>query len=84
MPASRYRPSARAYPEQLPVVECDGWEEVRKVQDRGRVEFRGRRFRVPRAFRGFPVALRPLDRDGCWGIYFTTECIAAIDLQASP
>ena len=80
VPASRYWPSERAYPEQLPPVEYPAGEHLRKVQDKGRVDFRGYRLRVPQAFRGYPVALRPLDEDGRWGVYFTTECIASFDL----
>jgi len=80
VPASRYRPSQRPYPEALPPVEYPAADHVRKVQDQGRVDFRGQRLRVPQAFRGYPVALRPLDEHGRWAVYFTTECIASFDL----
>ena len=70
VPASRYRSSQRAYPESLPPVEYPAADHVRKVQDQGRVDFRGERLRVPQAFRGYPVALRPLDEDGRWAVYF--------------
>ena len=55
----RYWPSERSYPEQLPPVEYPAAELVRKVQDKGRVEFRGHRLHVPQGYRGLPVALRP-------------------------
>ena len=84
VPASRYWPSQRAYPESLPPVEYPAADHVRKVQDQGRVDFRGERLRVPQAFRGYPVALRPLDEDGRWAVYFTTECIAEVDLRERP
>lgn len=80
VPASRYQPSERSYPERLPAVEYPAADHVRKVQENGRVEFRGYRLHVPRGFRGLPVALRPLDEDGLWAVYFTTECIASFDL----
>jgi hypothetical protein len=53
------------------------------VQDKGRVDFRGRRLTPPRAFRGYHVALRPLDEDGLWAIYFGTAQIASIELATS-
>lgn len=80
VPASRYRSSERSYPEQLPPIEYAAGEHVRRVQDHGRVEFRTRRLRVPQAFTGFTVALRPLDEEDCWGVYFTTICIARYNL----
>jgi transposase InsO family protein len=83
VPASRYWPSERSYPEQLPPVEYPAADHVRKVQDKGRVEFRGHRLHVPQGFRGLSVALRPLDEDGHWAVYFTTEVIATVDLSAS-
>ena len=73
MPTSRYRPSERSYPETLPPVEHPAADHVRKVQDKGRVDFRGQRLCVPQAFRGYPVALRLLDADGRWALYFTTN-----------
>ena len=82
VPASRYRPSERPYPEQLPPVEYAAADHVRKVQDQGRVDFLAHRLHVPKGFRGLPVALRPLDEDGRWAIYFTTERITEVDLRA--
>ena len=79
-PASRYRPSERSFPETLPPVEYPAADHVRKVQAGGRVDFRGRRLRVPQAFTGQRVALRPLDEDGRWAVYFTSERIAIVDL----
>ena len=79
-PASRYRPSERFFPETLPSVEYPAADHVRKVQAGGRVDFRGRRLRVPQAFTGQRVVLRPLDEDGRWAVYFTSERIAIVDL----
>ena len=82
-PASRYRPSERGFPERLPPLEYAAADHVRKVQDGGRVDFRGRRFRLPRTFAGYPVALRPGRTDGCWDVYFRHYRIATFDLHAS-
>ena len=83
VPASRYQPSSRSYPETPPPIEYSVADHVRKVQDQGRVDFRGRRLTLPRAFRGYHVALRPLDEDGLWDVYFGTVQIASIDLSSS-
>lgn len=82
VPASRYPPSERPYPEQLTPVEYAPADHVRKMHDHGRVDFKGRRFRVPTGFVGLLVALRPLDEGGRWAIDFLTERITEIDLRA--
>lgn len=64
MPASRYEPSLRAYPEILPPIEYDTGVTVRKVQQKGEVHFQGQVFEVSRAFRGYPVGLVPTKEDG--------------------
>jgi transposase InsO family protein len=81
VPASRYRPSARAFPERLPSVDYDERETVRRVPtSKDYVSFKGRRWKVPQAFRGEPVAIRPLTTDGHYGIFFAAHRIADIDL----
>lgn len=81
VPASRYRVSQRAFPEQLPPLEYGAIDQVRKVQTDGKIWFRNREFRVGKAFRGYPVALRPTLADGCYEVYFATHRITAIDLR---
>ncbi|MCF8470338.1 MAG: IS481 family transposase, partial [Parvibaculum sp.] len=44
------------------------------------VSFKGRLWKVPQAFLGEKLAIRPLDRDGKYGIFFAAHQIAAIDL----
>lgn len=81
VPASRYRPSARPMPERLPAVEYDEHETVRSVSTtKAYVSFKGRLWKVPQAFLGEKLAIRPLDRDGKYGIFFAAHQIAAIDL----
>lgn len=80
-PAGRWRPSSRPMPEALPEVRYDEDELVRRVwPTKACISFRGRTWRVPRAFQGEPVAVRPLDRDGRYGIFFGSRRIANIDL----
>ncbi len=82
VPASRYRPSPRPFPEALPELVYGAGDVVRKVQDRGFIHFRGREWRVSVAFRGRPVALRPTTTDGLWDVYFGVHRIASIDQHA--
>ena len=52
VPASRYRPSPRSFPESLPPVEYDSKDVIRKVQEGGEIWFKSRplqnRNRLPR------------------------------------
>jgi hypothetical protein len=84
VPASRYRPSARSMPDRLPTVEYDQGEIVRIVPTtKDYISFRGRRFKVPQAFRGERLAVRPRNIDGLFGIFFAANQIATIDLTCS-
>ena len=58
-PASRYHISPRPFPEVLPPLEYSSNDLVRKAQDKGQISFRGKTFVIGKAFRGFPLALRP-------------------------
>lgn len=81
VPATRSQPSPRPFPETLPPIEYGATDIVRKVQAQGVVSYRGRVFRVSKAFRGYPVALRPTPHDGLWRIYFCHQHVADLDLQ---
>lgn len=83
VPASRYRPSPRSMPDRLPQVEYDEHEIVRTVPlTKDYIGFKGRRWIVPRAFRGERVAIRPLAIDGHHGVFFGAYQIATIDLTS--
>lgn len=81
VPASRYQPSLRVYPETLPPLEYDPGVVIRKVQQKGEVHFRGRVFEVSRAFRGYPVGLSPTTEDGVYEIRFGHHRIKTIDIR---
>jgi transposase InsO family protein len=83
VPASRYRASLRPYPERLPPLEYLPTDIVRWVQAKGFTHLHGRVVRLPKAFRGQPVAFRPLDSDGRYAVVFATVPIAEVDLTAS-
>jgi transposase InsO family protein len=84
VPASRYRPSERAMPDRLPTVEYDDHEIVRTVSTtKAYVSFNGRLWKVPQAFRGERLAIRPLTTDGQYGVFFAAHQIASIDLTTN-
>lgn len=81
VPANRYRPSARSMPSCLPNVEYDEHEIVRIVPStKDYISFKARRWKVPQAFRGERVAIRPFAVDGQYGVFFGAHQIARIDL----
>lgn len=81
VPASRYQVSSRSFPETLPPVEYGPDDLVRRAGDRGRISVFGREFKVGRAFKGLPVALRPTADDGTFNVFFMTYNIAQINLS---
>jgi transposase InsO family protein len=83
VPSSRYQVSGRRFPETLPSLEYGSGDVIRKVQGHGRIWFHNRVFRIGKAFRGYPVALRPTAEDGLWEVFFATHAIARIDLRDS-
>jgi transposase InsO family protein len=81
VPASRYRPSPRAIPDRLPEVQYDAHEIVRTVSTtKDYIRFKGALWKVPQAFRGERVAIRPRSPDGHYAICFGAHEIATIDL----
>jgi transposase InsO family protein len=80
VPASRYQPSPRSFPEQLPPIEYGTTDQLRKVQPDGKISFRRREFHVGKAFRGYHVALRP-SVDGVYDVHFATHRITQVDLH---
>jgi len=81
VPAARYRPSPRPFPETLPPIEYAPEHQVRRVQQRGWISFKGTEFRLPKAFAGYPVGLMPTPVDGVWHVIFASQHIAKLDLR---
>jgi transposase InsO family protein len=80
-PGDRYRPSPRSMPDRLPSIEYDQGEIVRSVPTtKDYISFAGRHWKVPQAFRGERVAIRPRGSDGQYVICFGAHVIASIDL----
>jgi transposase InsO family protein len=81
VPASRYRPSLRAMPSHLPQVHYDEHEIVRTVSStKSYISFKGRFWKIPQAFRGERLAIRPRHPDGRYAVCFGAYEIATIDL----
>ena len=82
VPSSRYRPSPRPFPGMLPPIEYAESLIVRRVQQHGRISFKGREFRLPKALEGFPVALEPrLGSDGIYDVRFINSRVATLNLN---
>jgi hypothetical protein len=83
VPANRYQPSARSMPDKPAEVEYASDEIVRRVSANPHVSFKGRRWRVPKAFRGERLAIRPKSQDGHYGIFFGSRQVGEIDLTGN-
>lgn len=81
-PASRYRPSSRPMPKQLPPIEyCEG-DLVRKVQKNGWIDLLGHQIRLSKALTGQPIACRPMpDEDGHYAVFFCHQKVDEISLN---
>ena len=85
VPASRYQPSPVAFPDRLPPIEYPTDTIVRRVQAEGWFSFRGHDFRLSKALRGCPIALRVADsQERRWQVFFCHQPIAQIDLATPP
>lgn len=83
-PDTRYRPSPRAYPEQLPGIEYGPDDLVCVPKENGHFRWRGRLFKVSNALKGLPIALRPrTQEDGVFDVFFCHHRCGQIDLNES-
>jgi transposase InsO family protein len=83
VPASRYQPSPRSFPERLAAPEYAESDAIRRVSTDGYVRFRGGHHKMSQAFAGHHVAIRPMQRDGLWTVYFSRFAVGQIDLRDS-
>lgn len=83
VPGDRYRPSPNPFPARLAEPVYDEGEIVRRVSTtKTYVSFMGSLWKVPQAFGGERVAIRPTGTEGHYGIFFASHHIADIDLTA--
>ena len=80
-PVSRYKESPRSFPEKLPELEYAPGDIVRKVQDKGILNYRSREYKVGKAFVGQHLALRPTLEDGILEVLYGWHTIGRIDLN---
>jgi transposase InsO family protein len=80
IPGKRYKVSWRKYPEKLPAIEYGPGDIVRKVQENGRIHFKGSEYKLSKGFRGYPVAMRSTQEDGIYNVFFCRRKIAKINL----
>lgn len=83
VPATRYKPSPRAYPEKLPAIEYGPGDTVVRVTWNGEYRAFGRRGKAPHALVGLDIALRPaaLGKDGVYDLYFCHHRFGKFDLR---
>ena len=84
VPADRYQPSSRDFPERLPEIEYSSNDFVRKVQQKGLISFKGREYRVGKSLIGQAVAVRPTMEDGVYDIYYCQQKVLQIKHPGSP
>lgn len=80
-PASRYVNSPRPFPEVLPPVTYLDDDVIRKVDQSGKIYFHNHYFRVGKAFRYQPVALRPSQEDDILDVFFCKQKVAQLNLR---
>ncbi len=78
VPAKRYTISDRSFPEKLPDIEYNPDNHIRKVMDKGEISFKGKTFKIGKAFIGQPVAIRPTSSDERFEVFFCHQKIARI------
>jgi transposase InsO family protein len=83
-PITRYKPSPRVMPKDLPEPEYGPGDEVLRVNSNGVVRFRGERLRLSIALKGLHVAARPKDdEDGIIEFWFAHQRVEKLDLKAA-
>lgn len=80
-PISRYRPSVRSLPAQLPPIEYPAGTRVVTLRDSGLFTFGAQTWYVGKAFGGLPIGLRPsAQADGQWEVFFAQHPLGLLDL----
>jgi len=83
-PASRYRPSDRAYEPSPPPPQYARDVAVRKVDSIGKISYRGVGWRIGKAFVGQSIGLEPTPADGVLRVLLGAQEIGQLELRAWP
>jgi len=82
VPASLYQISQHSFTEKPEEIQYAPQDIVRKVQAGGRIFLNGGEYKIPKAFRGERVALRPRPQeDGIMDVFYCRQRIANINLK---
>jgi transposase InsO family protein len=81
VPARRYQPSRQQYSEKPAPIEYAPADQVRKVQQRGWISYKGKAYRLPKAFCGQRVAIRPTATDALFDVYYCNQKIVQLNVK---
>lgn len=80
VPASRYQPSPRPLPQRIePVSYPDGYH-IRRVDDLGRISFKGQRHKIGTPFTGRTVGIIPTTTDATYNVVYRHQPIRTLNL----
>ena len=82
LPADRYVPSDRSYPEKIPDVAYETNSLLRKVQKDGMISYQGKQYLIGTPFYSFPVKLETNeDNSNLMNVYFCQQRVLLLDLN---
>ena len=81
VPASRYEKSKRSFPEKLSPFEYGYEYLVRKVGLKGEINFKGKEYKISRAFCKESLGLKATIVDGIWKVFFCNQEVGKIDIR---
>jgi transposase InsO family protein len=80
VPAQRYAPSPRPFPDPLPPIAYAPDDAVRIVSKPAHISFRGQTFFISYGLVGQPVAVRPTTTKSVFAVWYCQRQVATIDL----
>jgi putative transposase len=80
-PAEVYRKSETQYDPEIEDIEYPRGYKTRKVNDRGVMSFRGRRYFVGNPFAGYSVGIY-MKKDGVQEVWFASRVLGTIDVES--
>jgi transposase InsO family protein len=82
VPITRYKTSPRNFREDIEAFAYAPGDIIRRVQQKGSISFKGTQYRLPNAFQGKDIAMRPTKNENTYDIYFRHQFIKLLDTQA--
>ncbi|WP_058462911.1 IS481 family transposase, partial [Legionella adelaidensis] len=81
VPAQRYHPSYRKYPEILPQIEYSPDYDIKKTDCRGRLHFQGRQVFIGMPFSNQPIGIRQNAHSDILEVYFSHQKLGEVNLN---